>query len=139
MSDAINLGFIDRTLRTTGILLLVIFPFGLYYYGFYPTLAVFSGGVWGMINLMLLTRLVRAAIRPEGADKGAVIGVALVKFPLLYASGYFLATTPVFSPLAVLIGFSSVLAVIVLKVVSRALLGSNREVTGKSEHLQGAA
>lgn len=139
MSDTIGLGFINRTLKTTGILLLVIFPFGTYYFGFYPTLAVFSGGVWGMVNLMLLTRLVRAAIRPEGADKGTVIGVALVKFPLLYGAGYFLATAPIFDPVAVLIGFSLLLAVIVLKVITRALLGTDREVSHKTEHLQGAA
>lgn len=138
MSETLNLGFINRTLKTTGIVLLVYFPFGIYYFGFYPTLSVFSGGVWGMVNLMLLTRLVRASLRPEGADKAVVAGVALVKFPLLYAAGYFLVTTPIFDPLAVLIGFSVLLAVMVLKVVARALLGSEQKVSGKREHLQGA-
>lgn len=140
MKDTLGLDFINRTLRTTGIILLIFFPFGIYYLGFYPALAVFSGGIWGMVNLLLLTRLVRAAIRPEGADKGIVAGVALVKFPLLYAAGYFLVTTTVFDPLEVLIGFSVLLAVIVLKIIARALFGTEaaEETPDKREHLQGA-
>jgi len=117
--------------------LLIFVPFGIYYAGIYPTVAVLSGGVWGMVNLMLLTRLVRAAIRPGGANKMEVAGVALVKFPLLYASGYFLATTPLFGPLALLAGFSVPLAVMVLKVAARALLGADRSA-GKRGQLQRA-
>jgi len=43
MKDTLGLDFITRTLKTTGVLLLIAFPFGLYYYGLYPTLAVLSG------------------------------------------------------------------------------------------------
>ena len=139
MKDTLGLDFINRTLRTTGIILLIFFPFGIYYLGFYASLAVFSGGIWAMVNLLLLTRLIRAAVRPEGADKGIVAGVALVKFPLLYAAGYFLVTTTIFDPLEVLIGFSLLLAVIVLKIIARALFGTDQEKSSRErEHLQGA-
>jgi hypothetical protein len=48
--------------------------------------------------------------------------LAVVKFPLLYAAGYFLLTTDVFRPVPLVIGFSIVLIVMVLKAASRVLL-----------------
>lgn len=118
-----DLDFIDRTLKTTGIVLLIAFFFGTYYYGLYNALAFLSGGVWGIVNLMLLKKLVRSAIRPEGIDTVAVIMIMLVKFPLLYAAGYFLLKVTMFTPVALVVGFSSVLGVLVLKALGRVFLG----------------
>ena len=115
-------GFIDRTLHTTGILLLVFLPFGLYYIGIYPALAVFSGGVWGMLNLIFTAALVRATLRPDGVDKKRALGLAIFKFPLLYGAGYFLATNHRFDPLYLLAGFSASLLVMLLKALSGSLL-----------------
>jgi hypothetical protein len=123
MKQSLELDFIDRTLRTTGLILLAFLPFGIYYFGFYSALAVFSGGVWGIINFIFLSSLVRTAIHPGEIDKLKVAGLALVKFPLLYVSGYFLLKVPQFEPLHLVIGFSLLLAVMVLKVLGRALLG----------------
>ncbi|MDZ4723743.1 MAG: hypothetical protein SGI97_07555 [candidate division Zixibacteria bacterium] len=114
--------FITRTLRTTGIVLLIAFPFGLYYYGLFPTLAFFSGGVWGMINLMFLSALVRSTIRPEGVNTQKAIGLSLIKFPLLYITGYFLLKVTQFDPWVLLAGSSLILAVMVLKVLGRSFL-----------------
>jgi len=111
----VGLEFIDRTLRTTGIVLLIFLPFGVYYLGVWPALAVFSGGVWGMVNLIFISALVRAAIRPEKVSKRKVLGIAIFKFPLLYLSGYALAIVPQFDPLYLLGGFSSLLLIIILK------------------------
>ncbi|MCX6834266.1 MAG: hypothetical protein NTW07_03895 [candidate division Zixibacteria bacterium] len=112
-----GLEFIDRTLRTTGIVLLIFLPFGVYYLGVWPALAVFSGGVWGMVNLIFISALVRAAIRPERVDKRKVLGIAIFKFPLLYLSGYALARVPQFDPLFLLYGFSSLMLIIILKAI----------------------
>ncbi len=133
MTQNLGLDFIQRTIRTTGIVLLVILLPCLYYFGVFPALAVFFGGVWGMINLLFLSALVRAAIRPDAVDKMQVAGLALIKFPLLYLSGYFLLKVKQFEPLHLLIGFSILFAVIVLKVISRALLGLDH-VPRKDEH-----
>ena len=118
-----GLEFIARSLRTYGIVLLIFLPFGLYYFGGYPTLAIFSGGIWGILNLMFITALVRLTIRPEGADAGKAIGIALIKFPLLYAAGFFLLKVEQFAPVHLLIGFGGIMAIIVLKVLGRLLLG----------------
>ena len=114
--------FLDRSLRTTSILLLIFLPFGLYYFGVFPTLAIFSGGVWGIINLIFIAALVRTVLRQGNVNKLRALGLGSIKFPLIYASGYFLLKVPQFDPLLLLIGSSAVMAVIVLKVLGRAMM-----------------
>jgi len=118
----VGLEFIDRTLKVSGIVLLVFLPFGLYYLGIYPALAVFSGGVWGMVNLIFISALVRATLRPEKVDKLKVAGIAMFKFPLLYLSGYFLTQVPQFDPLYLLAGFSSLFVIIVLRAIGISMM-----------------
>ena len=117
-----GLGFLDRTLRTTGIVLLIFLPFGLYYLGVYPTLAAFSGGVWGLLNLIFISALVRSTIRPEAVSKFQVIGIAVFKFPLLYGAGYFLTQVKHFDPLYLLAGFSLLLVIVVLRAIGAAMM-----------------
>ena len=134
-----NLDFITRTLRTTGVLLMVIFVVGIYYFGFYDSLAVLSAGIWSMVNLMFMTALVRTALRPEGVDKLAAAGLAFIKFPLLYAAGYFLLTVEVFRPIPLLVGFSMVLVVMVLKAVARVVLKLDENVINHESSSRGLA
>ncbi len=117
-----GLEFIDRTLKVLGIVLLIFLPFGLYYLGIYPALAVFSGGVWGMVNLIFTAALVRATLRPEKVDKLKAAGIAIFKFPLLYLSGYFLTQVPQFDALHLLAGFSSLLVIIILRAIGIAMM-----------------
>jgi len=137
MKESLGLDFVDHTLKTTGVVLLISLLPGAYYFGIFPTLAVFSGGGWGVVNFIFLSALVRAALRPDSVDKIKVAGLALIKFPLLYLSGYCLLKVEQFKPLHLLIGFSTLLAVIVLKVITRALLGLDEEHR-KGKRLPGA-
>jgi len=114
--------FIFRTLKTTGVVLLLTLVFGTVYVDFYDALAVFSAGIWSMVNLIFLAALIRAVVRPGGVDKTAALGLAVLKFPLLYAAGYFLFTVNVFRPVPLIIGLSMVLAVMALKAAGRAIL-----------------
>lgn len=132
-----GLEFIYRTLRTTGIVLLVISPFLLYYFGLWPALAVFSGGVWGILNLWFIMHLVRVTIKPGGVDKSKMIGLMLYKFPVLYLSGYFLLKVQQFNPALLLIGAGAVLAVMVLKAVGRLMLGLDLTTENKQTGVQG--
>ncbi len=119
---AVNFDFIQRTLRTTGVLLLILFVVVLYYFGFYHALALLSSGIWSMVNLMFLSALVRTVLHPGKINKTAAIGMAFIKFPLLYTAGYFLVTVDVFRAIPLVVGFSMVLVVMVLKAVTRAIL-----------------
>lgn len=123
MKTRLDLSFVHRTLKTTGVVLLIVALFGLYYVGLWPSLAFLSGGIWGMVNLMFITGLIRATIRPDGVDTPKAVGLAIIKFPLLYGAGYFLLKVPQFEPLHIMAGFSLLLVIIVLKVVGRAVLG----------------
>ena len=139
MKDNLRLDFLHRTLRTSGIVILIFLPFGIYYLGFYTALAVFSGAIWGMVNFIFLGALVRSVVRPDGADRGRALWLALIKFPLLYFAGYCLLITPLpgFTPGWLLAGFSVVMAVLVLKAVARVTLKLDTE-TGNNNHLQEA-
>lgn len=129
--------FIQRTLKSTGIVLLLVLIFGTVYFGFYDALAAFSAGIWSMINLIFLSAFVRAAVRPDGIDKMNVIGLALIKFPLLYAAAYFLFTVEIFRPMPLFIGLSIVMAVMALKAIGRALL--NLDVVNNEGSSRGLA
>ena len=116
-------------------LLLVFLPFGVYYMGVYPALAVLSGGVWGLINLIFLSQLVRTVIRPGKIDVKRAVGLGVIKFPLLYLAGYFLVSIDRFDPLLLLAGFSVFPAVMLLKSLGRVVLGLDNE--GRTnKHLQ---
>lgn len=117
-----GLQFIDRSLKTTGLVLLIFLPFGIYYMGVWPALAIFSGGVWGLLNLIFIAALVRSTLNPEGVSKRKALGLAVFKFPLLYGAGYFLAVNPKFDPIMLLIGFSALFAVIVLRAVGSSMM-----------------
>lgn len=136
--SAMDLSFIVRTLKTTGILALIVLAFGWMYYDIFDVLAVFSGMIWGIVNFYFLTHLVRTVITPEGVDKIAAFGFMFIKFPLLYLAGYFLIKNPHFDTILLVFGFSSILAVMVLKVLSRVILGLDNKDSLDKQYQQEA-
>jgi len=132
-NSSLGLDFLSRSLRTSGIVLLIFIPFGVYYLGMYQTLAIFSGGVWGIVNIIFLSTVVRSAIRPEGVTGGPLVLALLVKFPLLYLAGYALLKVPQFNALNLLVGFSTCLAVIALKALGRAFMGLDTRVNNHKD------
>ncbi len=138
MSSAMDIRFIDRTLKTTGIVSLVVLVFGAAYFDIFDVLAVFSGMIWGIVNLYFLSLLVKSALRPEGPDKAATLTLILIKFPLLYLSGYFLIKVPEFDILLLLAGFTSLFAVMFLKVLGRIILGLDSKQSNPGNQQQEA-
>ncbi len=90
--------------------------------GVWSTLAVLSGGIWGLVNLLFISRLIKTTITAESVQHGRAIGLALIKFPLLYFSGFCLLKITHFDPLYLVAGFTSILGIIALKVMGRAVL-----------------
>jgi hypothetical protein len=95
-----------------------------------------ASALWSTANLWALERLIRLAVRPAGRQLGAILVALLVKIPLLYAVGIFLALRGGFPARSLLAGFSLPLLVIVLKaagrlVAPRAALPS-RQIDGTS-------
>ncbi len=123
-----DIGFIDRTIRTSGLVLLIAFVFGMYSFGVWESLAFFSGGIWGVVNMMFLKDLIREAFTAGEINTSSVALTALVKFPLLFVAGYFLVTIEMFDIKILVAGFSLILVVMVLKALGRLLLGiDNKE------------
>lgn len=117
--------FITRTLRASALVLLIFLPFGINYLGLYPSLAILAGGLWGMLNLFLIMRLIRVTIRPDGVMPVAALGMALLKFPLMFVAGYFLLSFDRFNPLYLLAGFTGILLILILRVLGRSIVESN--------------
>ena len=117
--------FITRSIRSAALVLLIFVPFGIYYMGLFPALAVLSGGVWGLLNLFFITRLIRVTIRPEGVMPLPALGLALFKFPLMFIAGYGLLKCDRFDPMYLVIGFTSILAILILRVLGRSITESN--------------
>ena len=137
LKSNLGLDFLNRTLRTAGIVLLIFFPFGFYYLGFYPALAVFSGGVWGLVNFIFLSAFIRSVAVIGEVDKIRTVVLAMVKFPLLYLAGYGLLLVPQFGIYQLVSGFSIIIVVMFLKAVARVLLNLNGHHTN-GNHAQGS-
>lgn len=119
--------FLERSLRTFSIVLLIFLPFGLYYFGIFPTIAVFSGAVWGIVNMLLLARLIRSVLRPGGVEHFGPVAMVLFGFLMLFVAGYFLLTVPQFDPLHLLIGFSGLFGIMFLKALGRVFVGADED------------
>lgn len=125
--------FLHRTLKTFSAVLLVYLPFGVFYFGVYPTLAILSGGVWGIVNLLLLIRLVQLVIRPEGVDSAKPVVLVLALMALLFAAGYFLLTVPQFEAWQLLIGFTGLFLILFLKALGRVLVKADNHSPARTD------
>lgn len=116
--------FLDQIVKATGALLLIFFPFGIYYLNFFDSLAVFSGGIWGIINFMSISAIVKLVLSPDNPDKIKALKLGFIKFPMLYIAGYFLLSVPQFDAAYLTIGFSSLFGVLFLRAIGSLLFPS---------------
>ena len=131
-----DITFINRILRTASVLALIFLPFGFAYLEVFKVISVISGLIWGMLNLVFLTLLVRVTVRPEGPDKRAALILAFFKLPIIYLAGYFLISNSYFDIIYLVIGFSILFFVIVMKVLGRLVLGMDDKNSVNNERPQ---
>ena len=117
-----NLDFIDRVIKTSLILIAVVFPFAAFYLGMAFGVSIVLGCFWGCANLFLIRLLVTKTIGVVINSKVWLIIIIFVKFRLLYFLGYLLIKWKYLSPYGLLCGFSAIFVVTVLKVASRSIL-----------------
>lgn len=123
--------FFERSLRMTALLTLVVSIGFALYLGVWPALAILSGSVWSIVNLLFVRMALVAILRPQGPDRLTLAGILLIKFPALYLAGYFLLSFPRFDSLLLGFGFSIFLIVVSLKAAGRALLKMDNIQTEK--------
>jgi hypothetical protein len=115
--------FIYRVIKTTLVLAVLGFLFLTVYYDFKFGGGILAGAAWGCLNLLFLTHLITEIFSPgKEIQKGKVILVALVKFPLLYAAGFLLLKIRYFPAESLVIGFSLLFVVMFLKALGRWIL-----------------
>jgi hypothetical protein len=120
-----NLEFIDRVIKTSLILIAIIFPFAALYVSLPFAVAVLFGCLWGCANLFLIRILVTKSLGVRIKSKFWIIAIVFVKFPLLYFFGFLLLKWNYLGPkgpYGLLLGFTAIFIVTVLKVVSRSIL-----------------
>jgi len=117
-----NLSFVNRLIRTSLILALVLFPFLAVYISIGFAVAYVFGCVWACVNLFAIKLLVTSTVSPNPRSKFVIAFILFFKFPVIYFLGYLLIIWK-FTPVSGLLwGFSSTLIVAVLKAVSRSML-----------------
>ncbi len=106
----------------TAALILLGSLYCLVYVGQWQALAFLSAGVWGLVNILFIKATIEAVLKPGKVDRIVVFGLLIIKFPILYFSGYGLLSFERFEAPYLLAGFSLFFAVVVLKAVGRALM-----------------
>ncbi len=119
-----GLELIKRTYRTAAILAVLVFLYTWGYYSLKSAVGILTGALWGCLNLFFITSLVTSFVKTGEKDYTKIWILLLVKFPLLYGLGFLVLKMNYFEPLSFLIGFTLVLAVIVLKILGRYFLES---------------
>ena len=114
-------------IKTSLILAVLIFLFVTFYYRFDYASGIFVGCGWGCSNLYLLANLITQATNPGGVDRKRVVLLVLVKFPLLYLSGYILLKLKYFPVTSLLAGFTIIFAVILLKALGLLIIPENQK------------
>ena len=119
--------FIHRVIKTSLIFSFLIFLFVIFYYRFNYASGIFMGCLWGCVNLFFLTNLITETTNLEGINKKRVLLLVLLKFPLLYLSGYFLLRINYFPVTSLLAGFTLIFVVILLKALGKMVISSPRK------------
>jgi len=117
-----NLDFINRIIKTSLILAAIAFPFLAIYLRISFAVAYILGCIWACLNLLAIRFLIAQVVTPNPKNKVLIILFIFVKFPLIYFLGYLFIVWNYPPIYGLLWGFSSILIVTILKVVSRAIL-----------------
>ncbi len=117
-----GLEFLHRVLRSTAFVGVLVFAFVAVYYQPRFGLGILFGCAWGIGNFWALTRVIPAVLTPNTVDRRRALLLAAIKFPALYGIGYLVLRSEWFTPIALLIGFSLLFVVVVLKAAGRMFL-----------------
>ena len=73
-------------------------------------LGVLVGAAWLYLNLYFLFRLIEIGMRLKMPKKEQILILSILKFPVLYAAGFFILRTRFFPVYSVLIGLTVIFA-----------------------------
>ena len=109
--------FIQRSLKTAIFITIISAPFLLIYFDTAVTLGFISGAAWNIVNVYLLYRAFSMIISPAASNENKILGglAGILKFPVLYGTGYIIIGYTNVSLYGIIAGFSVILIVFILK------------------------
>ncbi len=107
--------FIHRSFKVSIVVALLFAPFLLVYFGPSIALGFMAGAVWNIVNIFLLYWVLTMTLSATPSNKmwGATAGI--LKFPVLYGTGYLIIRYTNLSLYGIIAGFSLILIVFVLR------------------------
>jgi len=93
------------------------------------------GCLWGVANFIALTAVLTTFVTPGEVNRRRALILAAVKFPVIYGIGYLILRSEWFEPVSLLVGFSLLFMVTLLKALGRSYLklDDRREATASSD------
>jgi hypothetical protein len=117
-----GLEFLKRVQQATAVVGALAFVLVSVYHDTNFALGILVGCAWGIGNFYALTLVLTAVLRPDTINKQRAYILAAIKFPLLYVIGFFILRSGWFEPVSLIVGFSLLFLVILLKAAGRAFL-----------------
>ena len=121
-----GLEFVGRIIRTSLVVGAIVLIFGSFYHDWNYSLGIFIGLLFSCANLWAIMWFVRRTITLEQRKTKSIVLIALVKFPVLYLVGYLILKSEIVPVASLLVGFSLVFVIIVLKVLGRLIQSSGK-------------
>jgi hypothetical protein len=109
--------FLTRCLKTTAWVTILISIFTAFYYNFLFSLALFIGSAWNIGNFWLIAHIGSAILIQDSADRKKIVYLLALKFPGWYGIGYLILRYTKLPIPGLLIGFSILFTIILLKVI----------------------
>jgi len=116
-----GLEFIGRVIKTSLVVSAFILIFGAVYYDWNYSLGIAIGLVFNCANLWFIRGLIEQTITSRSRRPVPILLISAIKFPVLYLIGYLILRADIVPVTSLLVGFTLLFAIIVLKVIGRQL------------------
>ena len=117
-----SLEFLTRIWKTTLVVGAIVFAFTAVYFDMRFAWGLIVGCLWGVANFIALTAVLTSFVTPGKVSRNRALILAAIKFPIIYGLGYLILRSEWFEPTALLVGFSLLFMVTLLKALGRSYL-----------------
>lgn len=130
-----SLDFLKRIWKTTLVVGVIVFTFTAVYFDMQFAWGMLVGCLWSVANFIALTATLTSFVTPDTVNRKRALILAAIKFPVIYGLGYLILRSEWFEPIALLVGFSLLIAVTLLKALGRSVI----KLDDKSEKKNGTS
>lgn len=119
----VDRNFIISSLKTALVVTIIFAPFVQLYFGTYFTLGFMAGAIWNILNVFLLFKVSNILVPSYESNKTRGLVSGMLKFPLLFGAGYMVIKYTRVSLYGIMLGFSLLLVVFILRAAGGYLTG----------------